>query len=349
MNEENRDRVAEFVERIRRMSTDAIVLGVLTLLERSGVFAMLAREGALTADAIAARAGSSAAQLRDALAAMAAAGFLDYDEDARAFSIGPVAAAGLADPQAPFSVGGVAQMVCGLLETLPRVAASLASGRGIPADGFSEHFVAGYDRVSRAQYGAYLCTLWLPEVTGAVERLRRGARVADVGCGAGAASRAIAQAFPRSSVLGIDIDPRAIARAEDAPIANARFAVASAEELPLEPRFDLVLAMAVLHNLPDPIAALDRIRRALADEGVLFLMQPRSAERISDNLGETGALVYGLSALYSVPLSLAQGGAGLGAARGPEEIEAIARAAGFTRFRRLAIPHPLSAFYALRP
>jgi ubiquinone/menaquinone biosynthesis C-methylase UbiE len=194
---------------------------------------------------------------------------------------------------------------------------------------------------------------WLPALPDVVKRLERGGRVADIGCGSGTSTLTLAQAYPRSEITGYDIDATALARARSAAerlgVANARFEQRSAEELPQEPGFDLVTAFDVVHDLAKPRAVLRRIRKALASDGTFLLVEPAAGDGLAQNLNPSGALLYSISTLYCMTVSLSQGGEGLGAAYGPKQAESLCRAAGFGRFRRLDIENPFNAFYEVRP
>jgi 2-polyprenyl-3-methyl-5-hydroxy-6-metoxy-1,4-benzoquinol methylase len=193
---------------------------------------------------------------------------------------------------------------------------------------------------------------WLPELPEVVARLRNGGRAIDVGCGTGVVPITLATAFPASTVAGLELDERSIAiageRAAEAGVA-VEFVHAPVAELPLDPPWDLVTSFDVVHDLPDPVGALRRIRNALADGGTYLMAEPRVADRLEDNVDNPFArMLYGISTLHCVPQSLAQGGPGLGACWGKSRARELAAEAGFLRFDRLDIRSPVMRFYALR-
>jgi 2-polyprenyl-3-methyl-5-hydroxy-6-metoxy-1,4-benzoquinol methylase len=187
----------------------------------------------------------------------------------------------------------------------------------------------------------------MPEV---VKRLEKGIRVADIGCGSGAAALAMARAYPASRVVGYDIDPRAIERSrvqgEASGLDNVSFEVLTGEEIP--GGFDLITTFDVIHDLADPEAVLARIRDALNPGATYLMMEPNVGASLADNVHAQGTLLYGISVLFCLPQSLVSGGPGLGTAWGPVRAEQLCRKAGFTYFRRLEIDNPFSAFYEIR-
>jgi len=212
--------------------------------------------------------------------------------------------------------------------------------------------ISGIDRGSTPSLRAFLISRWLPAVPGLVDRLRMGARVADVGCGSGTAVTLIGTAFPNSQVTGFEVSPEALSLARDRArgLDNVEFAETDVVDLPIEPPFDLVTSFDVIHDLTDPLAGLRRIRSSLSPNGSYLMMEPNAGSEVEDNLTTRGALLYGISALHCMTQSLAGDGAGLGAAWGRERAESLADEAGFSSFRSLDdIANRFSAFYLLTP
>jgi SAM-dependent methyltransferase len=224
-------------------------------------------------------------------------------------------------------------------------------GGGVAFDEFND-VVRGLDRLNGPTQRAFLTSRWLPAVPGLVERMEKGIRAADVGCGAGTAAIIMAQAFPDSEIVGFDVsaDSVALARGRSEDIPNVEFLHYSAEEIPLEPGFQLITTFDVVHDLVDPLAGLQRIREALTEDGRYLMMEPNASSNLEDNLDDRGALNYGVSALHCMTQSLAHGGAGLGGAWGSRAAEELAREAGFSSFQPLdEIANSFSAFYLLEP
>jgi SAM-dependent methyltransferase len=211
----------------------------------------------------------------------------------------------------------------------------------------------GCERFFRPSYHAHLLTSWLPALDGVEDKLRRGAHVADVGCGHGASTILMAQAFPSSTFVGFDYHPASIEtarrRAEEAGVGDRiRFEVASAQEFGGE-GYDLVTMFDCLHDMGDPVGAARQVRRALADDGTWMVVEPMAGDRVEDNLNPVGRAYYGFSTLLCTPSSLAQDvGLALGTQAGPARIRDVTRAGGFGEFRTVA-ETPFNRVLEVRP
>jgi ubiquinone/menaquinone biosynthesis C-methylase UbiE len=192
---------------------------------------------------------------------------------------------------------------------------------------------------------------------GVVERLRSGAAVADVGCGAGGAVLKMAEAFPESTFVGYDISQyaldRANARLSEAGLRNARFADARLEPLPADGSLDLVTTFDCIHDMAHPQPVIESIRAALRTDGHWLLVDIKAGETLRENieLNPLASLLYGVSVLSCMSSALSEpGGAGLGTLGLPATTaRSMAAAAGFTRFDTLPVEHALNAFYEIRP
>jgi ubiquinone/menaquinone biosynthesis C-methylase UbiE len=197
----------------------------------------------------------------------------------------------------------------------------------------------------------------LPMLEGVVERLTAGGRVADVGCGSGRAVLTIAEAFPAADVHGYDISAHALERARaacaDRGVANAHFHDARTEPLPEDAATDLVITFDCIHDMTRPEQTIAAIRRAIAPDGTWLLVDMKARDTFVDNATKNpmAALMYGVSVTSCMASALSEpGGAGLGTLGLPESrAREMATAAGFTRFRRLDVDHPVQAFYEVRP
>lgn len=341
------------MERFVGMASGAATVFTLAVADRSGLLAVLADGEPRTVEHVAEAGGLQARYVEEILHQLAAAEVLDYDPAAATFTLPAERATVIADDTSPYSMSGWLDMLPTAALFLDDVATSVRDGGGVHPSVFSERMVKAVDRANAPGTRILLTRRWLPAMPDVVERLESGARVADVGCGAGTAVLTMAAAYPASQFLGIDLDERAIGearvRAEHAGLENVRLEVRRAEELPVDPPFDLVTAFDVIHDLAQPREALERVREALAPDGTLLMMEPAVRPRLEDNIEPRVALLYGVSLMYCMTQSLAQGGVGLGTAWGPAKAENLCRSAGFARFRRLEIDNPFSAFYEVRP
>jgi SAM-dependent methyltransferase len=349
----NREAVQEFMFRFMEMATGATVIGVVGVGDRTGLFREMAGQGPLTLEQIAERTGLQERYLREGLACLAAARVVTYDPQRETYELPEEAAACLADEGSPYFLGGWAQVIPAVLRVVPHVARAFREGGGVPYSEFGEEMVAGIDRSNSPGMRVLLTRKWLPAMAELVKRLEGGIRVADIGCGSGAASITMAKAYPRSTVLGYDIDPTSIARARAAAAAegldNVRFEQVGAESIPTEPAFDFIASFDVVHDTVNPHAVVRRVRQALQPDGTFLMVEPAAGDTLEQNLHPGGALLYGMSTLHCMTVSLAHGGEGLGTAWGPKAAETLCRDAGFTRFRRLEVDNLFNAFYEIRP
>jgi 2-polyprenyl-3-methyl-5-hydroxy-6-metoxy-1,4-benzoquinol methylase len=189
---------------------------------------------------------------------------------------------------------------------------------------------------------------------GVVAQLQGGGRVLDVGCGVGRVCVAIARDFPRAEVTGLDPDEESIrqARATAAVAGLAspiRFLAMTAEDFQPTDGFDLITACDCIHDFAAPQRTLEKLRAMLKPDGTLFIVEPRAADRLEDNINPVATMFYGFSLFHCMTQSLAKGGPGLGTCLGPSRTEELVRQAGFGRFEKLDIKSPVNLFYAAQP
>ena len=349
----DRDRIWAFMNRFVDFAAGAATIGTLAVADRCGLLRTMAGAGPMTSAQVASAGGLVPRYAEEILGQLTTAGVVVYDPAGGTYQLPEEHAAVVADDTSPYSMAGWLDMLGGAGVMLDDIAEAARHGGGVPASEFPDRMVRGVARANGPSMRILLTRRWLPTMPDVVERLEAGARVADVGCGGGAAAITMASAYPASDIVGFDIDPRALAIAEEdaaaADLGNVRFEERSATDLPTTPPFDLVTCFDVVHDLADASDALVRIREALADDGTLLMMEPAVEADLEDNLDPRGSLFYGVSLLFCLTQSLAVGGEGHGAAWGPVEAEALCRHAGFESFRRLPIENPFSAFYEVRP
>lgn len=343
----DRAKIESFMERFEELAAGAAVIGVLAVADRVGLLKAMSGRGRMEPSDFADEFDER--MVREILSALAAAGVVDY-RDGR-FSLPDEHATCLADPNSPYLLAGWLDTIPALMKTIDAVGRATIEGGGVPLSDLDDRVVAGIDRLNSPGTRILLTKRWLMAMPDVVSRLERGARIADVGCGSGTAALTMARAYPNSTVVGFDIDPRAIDtasnRATEAGLANLRFELLGAEDLPSG--IDLITTFDVIHDLPRPEEALNRIRQALPPDGVYFMMEPAAGPELEDNFNPRGLLNLGTSVLYCLPQSLVEGGAGLGTTWGPRKAEELCRGVGFTRFERLPIDNPYSNFYRVEP
>jgi SAM-dependent methyltransferase len=319
----------------------ALTTALVSLGDELGLFKAMADGQPITPAELAARTGTHERYVREWLNTMAASGFVEYDAATGGYGLPPEHALVLADDTGPFSMTGSFLSANAAVAAREHVAERFRSGDGL---GWHEHHHGlwhGTERAFAAGYRAHLVAEWLPALDGVVEKLEAGALVADVGCGHGASTILMAEAFPASRFVGIDYHAGSIATARERAAAagvgeRVTFAVAGAAELPGD-GYDLVAFFDAFHDLGDPLAAARRAAEALAPGGSCLLVEPFAGDALEDNLNPIGRLYYGFSTLVCTPGSLSQPGrAGLGTQAGEAALRDVLQAAGFGAVRRAA-------------
>jgi SAM-dependent methyltransferase len=299
--------------------------------QRTGLLVAVAGPAA-TSEALAERAGLTERYVREWLAAMVTGGIVDYDPAACTYSLPPERAAFLTD--GPMNLAPMAPLGTHLGKHVHQVARAFREGGGVPYAEYRPEFTDVMDGLSRVTYDAWLVDSYLPLAPGLAERLERGARVADVACGTGHALVLLARAFPASTFVGYDLDEGAIARARaeagGAGLGNVQFVVCDVARLGVDEPFDAVFVFDALHDQVDPDAVLARIHAALAPGGWFVMKEPHAADALEENLGNPMApILYSVSTLHCMTVSLAHGGAGIGTMFGEQLARGMLADAGF--------------------
>lgn len=308
---------------------------------RLGLYQAMAELGPTTSVALAAATGIRERYVREWLANQAAGGYVAYDPATQSYTLPPAQAMVLALDQSPVFMAPAFEVAASFWLDEDQIVEAFRSGEGLAWHAHNHRLFCGTESFFRTGYRAHLVSAWLPALDGVVERLTRGARVADIGCGHGASTILMAQAFPNSSFIGLDYHEASIATARRRAAAqgvtgNTAFAVEAAGEFDGHD-FDLICFMDCLHDLGDPVGALVRCRKALKPDGKVLLVEPYAADRLEENLNPIGRMYYAASAMACTPNSLSQAvGLGLGAQAGEARLRAVAREAGFSSLRRAA-------------
>src|SRR6266496_3849109 len=251
-------------------------------------------------------------------------------------------------------MGGLFSIAPVLLRTAPKVADAFEKGGGVRFADIGTDGIVALDLINAGQYEHRLTSYWLKILPRVVARLEAGGRVLDVGCGTGRVCVAVAKEFPKTHVTGLDPDEESIRQARaiaaGAGLADRiRFLATTAEDFRSADRFDLITACDCLHDFAAPERTLEKLRAMLDPEGTLFIVEPRAADRLEDNLNPVATMFYGFSLFHCMTQSLAEGGPGLGTCLGPSRTEELVRQAGFGGFEKLDIKSPVNLFYAAQP
>ncbi len=304
-----------------------------------GLWKAMHGAGPLTTAEIADRTGVRERYVREWASAQAASDYLEYDADADTFELPPEQAMAFADEDSPVYLLGGFHVISSAFKDREKIAERFRSGDGF---GWHEHdpeLFMGTEQFFRPGYRTHLVAEWIPALEGVEEKLRNGAKVADIGCGHGISTILMAQAYPESTFHGFDYHDASITRATEIAdtegvAANTEFAVASAKDFPGE-GYDLVCFFDCLHDMGDPVGAMKHVREAIDDDGTVMLVEPFASDTLTENLNPVGRVYYAASTLICTPSSLDQEvGLGLGAQAGEQRLGEVAAEAGFSRFRR---------------
>ena len=335
----NPDRLNGFLERFVADAGAALHAATVVVGDRLGLYKALA-QGRATSEELARRTGLDERMVREWLRAQAASGYAEYHPDKDAYALTPEQAFALAHDDG-LSLPGAFYIARSVMLDADRLTEAFRTGAGF---GWHEHhhdLFHGTERFFRPGYVANLVSSWIPALTGVRERLEAGGLVADVGCGHGASTLVMAQAFPRSSFVGFDYHPGSVdvarKKAEAAGLSGrVRFEVAMAKSFPGK-GYDLIGFFDCLHDMGDPAGAARHVYEALAPGGAWMIVEPLAGDTVAENLNPVGRVYYAASALICTPCSQAQEvGTALGAQAGEKRLAEIAAAGGFKTIRRAA-------------
>ncbi|MDQ3624948.1 MAG: class I SAM-dependent methyltransferase [Verrucomicrobiota bacterium] len=318
------------------MNAALVLLG-----DQLGLYKAMVDAGPLTPRDLALKTGTRERYIREWLCAQAAGGYVDYNAADGTYTLPPEQALALAIEDSPCFIAGAYQIVSSVIRDEPKVRGAFKSGRGVAWHERCQELFDGTERFFRANYATHLVASWIPALEGVEEKLRRGATVADVGCGHGASTLLMAQAFPNSRFIGFDYHDASIDRATRAAQAaglgeRVSFAVAGAREYP-GTDYDLVACFDCLHDMGDPVGAAGHVRESLRSDGTWMIVEPFAQDRVEQNLNPVGRVYYSASTMICTPASLSQEvGLALGAQAGEQRLREVATQGGFTRFRRAA-------------
>jgi SAM-dependent methyltransferase len=348
------DRLHAFVGQVLNDLGGAYSIGLVQMGANLGLYRALHEKGPMTAGELAAHTGLTERYLREWLSHQAASGYLSYDPGTGKFALPPEQAMVFAMADSPFYLVDAFDTAAKALGNRAMVEAAFRTGGGVAWGDQDGCLFCAIARFFRPGYHNHLVAEWLPALEDVREKLERGARVADVGCGCGYSTVIMAKAFPNSEFVGFDFHDRSIAdarqhaKAHGAP-QNVRFEVSTAKGFGGSD-YDLVTFFDCLHDMGDPAGAAARVRKALKPDGSWMIVEPMAQDRLEDNLNPVGRLYYAASTMICVPTSLSQEvGTALGAQAGEARIrEVVTRGGGFTRFRR-ATETPFNMVLEARP
>ena len=345
-------RIEAFAGRMFGTFTAAMLTYMVDLGHRTGLFETLAA-GPGTSEQVAERAGLTERYVREWLGAVATGGIVEYDQATSTFTL-PLEHAVCLTGSGSLNLAPVSQLPTLLGQYVADVAGAFRDGGGVPYERYRPAFTDAMDAANRGTFDEQLLTAILPLTGDLPTRLAHGIRVADVGCGTGHALNLMARAYPASTFVGYDFNDEALERgraeAVEFRLSNVSFESQDVAVLPSAPQFDAIFAFDAIHDQADPAGVLNRIRAALAEQGVFVMMDIKASSLLENNMSNPLApMLYATSTLHCLTVSLAYGGAGLGTVWGEELARQMLADAGFTHIEVHDIPdEPLNSLYVAR-
>lgn len=327
--------------------------GMAVIGDSLGLYKAMRGAGLLSSAELAERTGTNERYIREWLNSQAAGGYVEYDAATGRYSLSEEQAFVLADDKSPAYLPGGFLVAVSALRAVPKITERFRTGEGL---GWHEHdhgLFRGTELFFRPNYAANLISTWIPAFDGLEAKLKTGVKVADVGCGLGASTILMAQAYPKSSFVGYDYHDKSIdmarQRADDAGVSDrVTFEVASAKNYPGH-SYDFVAVFDCLHDMGDPVGVAAHVRKSLSPDGSWMIVEPFAGDKVEDNLNPVGRIFYSVSTLVCTPASLSQEvGLALGAQAGEARMRKVAADGGFKRFRRAA-ETPFNLVYEARP
>jgi 2-polyprenyl-3-methyl-5-hydroxy-6-metoxy-1,4-benzoquinol methylase len=329
----------EFMGKLVSDMGGAAMMASVIIGEEVGFYRAIADGVPVTADELASRTGCNRRLTQEWLNAQAASGYVEH-ADGR-FRLPAEQAMAFANEDSPVYVAGGMTVLASMFLDKDKIVQAI---RGDGALAWGDHhpcMFSGTERFFRPGYRANLVGTWLPALDGVVTKLRQGAKVADVGCGHGASTVLMAQAFPKSRFFGFDAHSTSIKtakqRALEGGVGNEiLFAEATAKNYQ-ERDFDLICFFDCLHDMGDPVGAARHAYQALNPDGTVLLVEPFANDRLEENMNPIGRMFYAASTFVCTPNSLSQEvGLALGAQAGERRLRDVFTEAGFNHFRRAA-------------
>jgi SAM-dependent methyltransferase len=338
-----------------KMVTDlgAGVNGVLVVLgDRLGLYKAIAQSGRVTSDSLAESTETHERYVREWLAAQAASGYLEYDAQEGEFFMTPEQEAVFADEDSPVYLPGGFYSLAAVFADEPKITEAFRTGAGMAWGEHNNCLFCGTAKFFKPSYRANLVSSWIPALDGVQEKLERGAKVADVGCGYGISTMIMAETYPKSQFFGYDFHEKSIeyaqTLADEAGLDNVKYEVATSKTYPGN-GYDMVTYFDCLHDMGDPAGACAHTLNSLNSDGTMMIVEPFAYDSLEENLNPVGRVYYGFSTMVCTPSSLGQEvGLGLGACAGEKRLREVVTSGGFTRFRR-ATETPFNLILEARP
>ncbi|MFL2875260.1 MAG: class I SAM-dependent methyltransferase [Pseudohongiellaceae bacterium] len=326
--------------RVMGNAAGAIGLLMAYIGDQTGIYRMMEELGPSTHEVLAQKANVDARYLREWLSSNASMGYIEYDAEADTFHLTPEQAAIFSREGEPTCMQGFFQAVVGQYATHDTAIDIFKSGDGRPWDDHHSCCFCGTDRFFRPGYASFLTSEWIPSLKGVESTLISGGKIADIGCGLGASSLLMGEAYPKSQIYGFDFHGTSIESAQNEAnergVKNVSFEQVLAKEFPGKD-YDLVCIFDALHDMGDPVGAARHIKNSLKPGGTFMVVEPNAADSLKENMNLFAGIMYGFSTTICVPVSRSQEvGLCLGAQAGERRISNVLREAGFSTINRVS-------------
>lgn len=342
-------------ELLGKMVTEmgAAAIGPLVIIgDKMDIYKTIENEGSLTSQELSKKTGLSERYLREWLAANAASGYINFDETNESFSMSPEQAFVFSNKESPVLMTGAYYGISSMYHDVPMMEEAFRTDEGVAWGDHHSCLFCGTEKFFRPSYEANLVSNWIPALEGVAEKLGKGAKVADVGCGHAASTMIMAKAYPNSEFTGFDMHKDSVDHAKRAAkkenIKNVEFEIATAKDFPGSD-YDFITFFDCLHDMGDPEGVCRHVKEVLKPDGACMMVEPFANDDLKDNLNPVGRAFYSFSTLLCTPCSKSQEvGLALGAQAGEKRLGEVARAGGFSKFRR-ATETPFNLILEARP
>ncbi|WP_033957606.1 class I SAM-dependent methyltransferase [Psychroserpens jangbogonensis] len=331
----------------------AAAIGPLIIIgDKLGIYKAMEARGSVSSAELAKEAGVNERYLREWLSAHAASGYVEYDDINETFTLSPEQAFVFSNSDSPVLMTGAYYAISSMYNDVSTMEKAFQSGKGVSWGDHHSCLFCGTEKFFRPSYATNLVQTWLPALDGVVEKLQKGAKVADVGCGHAASTMIMAKAFPNSEFIGFDFHQDSIdhakMHAQEEGLTNISFQLATAKDFPGND-YDLVAFFDCLHDMGDPVGACDHVLKALKPDGTCMIVEPFANDTLKENINPVGRAFYSFSTLLCTPSSMSQEvGLALGAQAGEKRLGEVVLKGGFNHFRR-ASETPFNLILEARP
>jgi 2-polyprenyl-3-methyl-5-hydroxy-6-metoxy-1,4-benzoquinol methylase len=320
--------------------------------DKLGLYESLSNLGPMTSDQLAKATNTAERYVREWLSAQAASGYVEYDDENDNFFMTPEQTAVFGNRNSPVFMTGAFYAITSVYLDEPKIEKAFQTGEGVSWGDHNKCLFCGTEKFFSPSYEENLTTNWITSLDGVEEKLLKGAKVADVGCGHAASTIIMAKAYPNSTFLGVDFHDKSIEkakmRAKDAGVNNVTFKLATAKDFP-GTDFDFVTFFDCLHDMGDPVGACAHVKNVLKPDGTCMIVEPFANNSLKENLNPVGRAFYAFSAMLCVPCSLNQEvGLALGAQAGENRLKETIISGGFSRFKK-ATETPFNLILEARP